>query len=815
MIQLEHLHVEDFRGIRVLDLPLKSKSFAVHGPNGSGKSGVVDAVDFALSGSIHRLSGAGTGGVSLVKHGPHVHKRDDPGAAVVELTVKDISTGDTAVIRRSIKDPNSFTLIPDTERMRKSIAEAQAHPELTLSRREIIRYVLAQPGARAQEVQALLKLDRLDEFRKLLKSTLTKSSNALNTATTEKSTAETGFAGHLNIGELLVGEIAREVNQRRTVLGAEPLTDITIDTNLEDGLAATADASTFNLAAALREVTSVIGALDDLTDLIARQAALTAVVEQLIDNPTLLDALKNRQLLDAGLEAVIDGLCPLCDHDWEDIDTLRAHLNEKLARSSSAGAIRRQLLQAAEAYRTDLRRLKDTVDRAIPFATSHGADDLPHKLTTFSTAVAAHAQSVGETPESILSSAGALMPATVALDADARQMVIDLATTLRALPDQSEATAARSFLAIAQDRWSRVRVARAQATKATAVRDNAQIVYTQYCEIADAALKDLYEAVEADFSRYYQIINSDDEGSFTAELKPSSGSLDLAVDFYGIGKFPPTAYHSEGHQDGMGVCLYLALVKQLLDKDFRYAVLDDVVMSVDVNHRRQFCELLKNEFPNVQFIITTHDVVWARQMQSAGLITSKAQARFYGWTVDGGPVYEQGDIWERIDEDIAKEDVAGAAHKLRRRLEAAAADVAESIGGRVAYQGDNQYDPSVFLDAVKGRYGDLLGKAADAANSWGDETAATAVKAKKAARVAILPDQEAEAWIINALVHNNDWATASVNDFRPVLEATRAFLDLFTCDNPECGGWIHVVGRPEESLRCDCGNYNLNLKKKK
>lgn len=231
MIQLEHLHVEDFRGIRVLDLPLGSKSFAVHGPNGSGKSGVVDAIDFALSGSIHRLSGAGTGGVSLLKHGPHVHKRDDPGAAVVELTVKDITTGDRAVLRRSIKDPGVVTLTPDSEAMRQSIAEAQAHPELTLSRREIIRYVLAQPGTRAQEVQTLLKLDRLDEFRKLLKSTLTKTSGALTTANAEKSTAETNFAAHLGIGELLAGEIGREVNARRTVLGAEPLIEITTPTS--------------------------------------------------------------------------------------------------------------------------------------------------------------------------------------------------------------------------------------------------------------------------------------------------------------------------------------------------------------------------------------------------------------------------------------------------------------------------------------------------------------------------------------------------------------------------------------------------------
>src|SRR5665648_229882 len=173
MIQLEHLHIEEFRGIREIDLPLGSKSFVVHGPNGSGKSGVVDAIDFALTGNIGRLAGSGTGGVTLAKHGPHVHQRDNPAAAIVALTVKDIDTGVTAVLTRSIKYPTQFTLDPDTTEMREAIAHAQAHPELTLSRREIIKYVVSKPADRAQGVQALLKLERLDLFRRLLRSSLT------------------------------------------------------------------------------------------------------------------------------------------------------------------------------------------------------------------------------------------------------------------------------------------------------------------------------------------------------------------------------------------------------------------------------------------------------------------------------------------------------------------------------------------------------------------------------------------------------------------------------------------------------------------
>jgi recombinational DNA repair ATPase RecF len=56
MIQLKAVRIEEFRGIRELELDLDLKSFVVLGPNGSGKSGVVDAIDFALTGNVARQS---------------------------------------------------------------------------------------------------------------------------------------------------------------------------------------------------------------------------------------------------------------------------------------------------------------------------------------------------------------------------------------------------------------------------------------------------------------------------------------------------------------------------------------------------------------------------------------------------------------------------------------------------------------------------------------------------------------------------------------------------------------------------------------
>lgn len=813
MIQLEHLRIKDFRGIRLIELPLNSTSFVVHGPNGSGKSGVIDAIDFALTGRIGRLLGAGTGGVTLLRHGPHVHKRDDPGAAVVEITVRDVDSGDTAVLKRSVKESSRFSLEPDSPAVRASVIEAQLHPELTLSRREILQYVVSKPADRAQQVQALLRLDRLEGFRKVLKSTVSKATQELQGVETAVRTAENKVASHLMVdAQLLVSEVEREVNKRRATLGLDLLTKVTIESDLNAGLKNAAARSSFNLASAKREVAVLNTSLGDREVLAELQSDLIGAIDAIANDQSVLEGVQHRQLVESGVAVLSDNHCPLCDHAWETRDALKAHLDEKIRRSNEASNLQNTLATAAAAYRRGVASLKSYVDSVVPYAKTHGVDTLQSRLKTYSSSLHTHEQTVGSKTEEILATRSSLLAAAYAPSSELVTELGQLVETLEMEPDQSEMQAAQTFLALAQERWVDVRIARSALAKAKSVSGKTTLIYEEYCKAVDTALETLYQTVEADFSRYYQIINPDDEGSFSAELKPTAGSLDLSVDFYGLGKFPPTAYHSEGHQDGMGVCLYLALVKQLLGEDFRYSILDDVVMSVDVNHRKQFCRLLKQEFPDVQFIITTHDSVWARQMQSEGLITSKSQARFYSWNVDDGPLYEQGDIWDRIEEDLQREDIPGAAHKLRRRLEAAAADLAHNLGASVPYRGDNSYDLSVLLNGVKGRYKDLLAKAAKAANKWGDEMVKAEVEVKKLARAQVIPEQEGEAWIVNKLVHNNDWVNASVSDFRPVLDATKAFLNLFLCENEKCSGWIRVIGLPEESLKCDCGRFNLNLK---
>src|ERR1035437_5455087 len=98
MIKLDFAHIEEVRGIRKLKIDFQKATFAISGPNGSGKSGVIDAIEFGLTGQISRLTGPGTKGLSVSEHGPHVDKTKFPGAAFVELRVFLPGIGKSATI---------------------------------------------------------------------------------------------------------------------------------------------------------------------------------------------------------------------------------------------------------------------------------------------------------------------------------------------------------------------------------------------------------------------------------------------------------------------------------------------------------------------------------------------------------------------------------------------------------------------------------------------------------------------------------------------------------------------------------------------
>lgn len=815
MIKLEEIYIEEVRGIRKLKLDLGQGTFAISGPNGSGKSGVIDAIEFGLTGQIGRLSGKGTKGLSVAEHGPHVDKSNFPEAASVELKVYLPTLGKSATIIRKISEPRKPKITPADADIKAVLKEVAEHPELTLSRREILRFILIEATKRSEEVQTILKLESIGHIRGALNTAHNKLQSALKSAETQTKTTQDTLQRHLNIATLHAKDLLEAVNKRRELLGLDLIPALTQDTWLDAGLTTETPAPPFSKQTALRDLKALSDQAATFPGLGKEAAnAIVAGLQKLEGDPALFAALQHRALIEKGLELLDGPECPLCDTRWEDESALLDHLKAKLAKSEEAGQLQAMLLKHGEALAFEIAKMTPLLALAQKIAGAEQQNAFEKGLSNWKADL--------EEVKGKLASLDGLTGLKDRLEAGWIGAPKGFAASLKSLiekvnanPDQTATIEAQTFLSAAQIRLGDYREARRKRKAAEIACISAKAAYETYCRVMEEELNQLYDDVQEDFSAFYRQINQDDESKFTAKLTPTEGRLDFDVNFYERGLFPPAAYHSEGHQDGMGVCLYLALMKRLMDDRFSLALLDDVVMSVDSGHRYQFCKLLKTQFPDTQFIITTHDRLWAEQMKSAGLVSAKTSVAFYGWTIETGPLVESNEeIWQEIDKSLAKGKVGDAASTLRHHLEYVASVLADGLGGQPKYHSDGSYDLGELLPAALSRLKKLYAKAADAAQSWGNEAPKDEALARKEALAKASSAASVEQWAVNKAIHYNAWANFDRKDFEPVVNAFKELLECVRCKS--CKSWLYVTPPrgTAESLRCTCGTVNMNLNAK-
>ena len=347
MIKLESAHIEEVRGIRKLDLDFHREKFAISGPNGSGKSGVIDAIEFGLTGHIGRLAGRGTKGLSVAEHGPHVDKTKFPDAAFVELKIFLTEICKSVTITRKIKSPNKPKIEPADPEVKAVLAEIADHPEITLSRREILRFILVEPTKRSDEIQTILKLDEIGETRSALNAAQNKLQTAQKIGAAQVQSSRDALQLHLQISMLRPEDLLEAVNQRRKALGLPEIAELTAGTKLDAGLSSVAKSPDFNKPSALRDLKALSEAAKGFQNLAKKEeAGIIADLAKLEADPALLAALQRRSFIEKGLDLVDGPECPLCDKPWTDEQHLRDHLKAKLAKSLAKSEEARKLQQA-------------------------------------------------------------------------------------------------------------------------------------------------------------------------------------------------------------------------------------------------------------------------------------------------------------------------------------------------------------------------------------------------------------------------------------------------------------------------------------
>jgi len=121
---------------------------------GLARSGVIDAIEFGLTGQILGASfGKGTKRPFRLRNmGRTSIKLNFPGRGVRELKVFLQKSGNRQRSPERFR-PKKTKDRPSDGDVQAALAEIADHPEITLSRREILRFILGEPTKRTEEIQ--------------------------------------------------------------------------------------------------------------------------------------------------------------------------------------------------------------------------------------------------------------------------------------------------------------------------------------------------------------------------------------------------------------------------------------------------------------------------------------------------------------------------------------------------------------------------------------------------------------------------------------------------------------------------------------
>lgn len=812
-MKLRRLSVQQFRGIRSLSLTLNGKSTVVIGANGTGKSSLVDALDFLLTGSVRRLTGEGAGGISLAKHGRHIDATLESSFVEAEFT-SDLTSGSTVVLRRTMADPNhlgaSGAIPLDVQRF-LDLAQSGAHHLLT--RREILKYILTEPAQRFRQVASLLQLSELDSLRRQIQGASRDAQDAFRQADAVRRTRLDSVLRSFNPPAESTADLLARTNSHRRLLGGDPLPAFELAALRRDlippSIAANSPLQSHRTKELLESIEQWLSV--GHTKVAERAAKYLDGISGLRKDGASVKALSAADLISRGLNLVATDECPLCLAEWNQ-EELQQFLNRRLAAAADARRVLRALAEERVQIRAQITSIQSVV-RSLAAAVEASLPQISGRLATYSNALDFYAGQlliepvVGNPPEAEARTRaeGQLAPAGIIRD------VRTLRETASALPDLTGAQQAWDELTGLERAIVDFREARAGADVCKRAASQLAALDKLFLEARDQVLQATYDAIAGRLTDLYRRLHGQDEAQFQASISPTRAGLKLEVDFFGRGSHPPSALHSEGHQDSMGVCLFLALTEYLTGGHVPLLILDDVLMSVDQGHRRAVAEVLRDEFRDVQFVITTHDRVWWRQLQSLGVVARETAFEIRQWSIDDGPtlIENAGRMLAGAQAALTAGDVPRAAHQLRRAVEIHFRDICDGLGAPVRFRGDGSYGAGEFVLAANKRLAELLRLAKQAATSWGRSV--DSIDQLDAARAQVSRSFSEENWAVNPNIHYNDWADFSPEDFRGVLDAYTELFALYVCRT--CGStlWITEDGVKPTGLRCACGEIGLTL----
>ena len=707
---IRSIRFEHFRGLPDSDFKLKGKSLVLLGANGKGKSAVVDGIEFLFSGQVGRFVGTGTGSIDHNDAIRHVRKLGVP-----KVTLS-LSPSNGAISRSLDSETLSIT---DRQSVKGYLAKHPGVDAFILRRSKILDFVCDQDADRYRKFIQLLGVSHVDTLQRTFVDAEKQANDSVQRARNAYLMKLAVFKDPVakfapqNLAQVLV-----HVSDAVTANGHEKLAewpDAVIRLPLLKAMRP--EANKEKIDALTRALVSLENPLPP--DIGSDITTANALRQKLVTLGTFsVDAPRNNIIAEAAsylTKYPTETSCPLCEKVFDQ------PLADVLVRLKQRGDALRELREAVANRKASVGRIQ----RYCEAVAAQIAKDLEHSAllepVTKQTLRDARASTLRwlrsiKRAESITTGLDLTTPQCLSILAVTRSAcATDLKAQKVALvpPDTSKLEAAIALVEKGVAAHAEIVAAEGAIVRANELARRATVAKDAFSKARESAIQKVFEAIAKTVLDYYRrlhdVVDDSERSECTAlELKPTSraaaGGLRLAIQFLGLADSKdPRAFLSEGHLDSLGLCLFLATVR-IFNPPGSLLVLDDVLTSIDREHRRRVGELLFQEFADYQIVLTTHDEHWHDLLNTSarawGIQGNWAFVKVESWNVDSGPSLSEVDSsWEFVDAHLTEADYRELGGPFRLILEDFLKRTAAKLELKIKFKFDGKYTSGDFANA--------------------------------------------------------------------------------------------------------------------
>ena len=666
------MEINSFRGIKHEDLKLNTRSLILLGENGTGKSSITNAIEYLFTSQVDSLKG------SLdIDHDKAIRFfGENNGKTNVKAVL-----GNGLTIERNEDGWNC------PEEIRPIIDEI-ANGSNILNRKKLLTFIDSQPKKRYEAIGKLFGYDYLDDVETIFR----KGHNKLETSLADKKEEYTNYIRSLSAAlgldfklrykkltkknKALNYESSREqyglciskLNEK--IQGKFP--NIEEETNFDKylkDLEETLDSSNKQHA---------ITIIDSIKGISLKEDKLNQILKRYEE--LYLESAKNASLLlnllNDSREYIIlnnSSKCPVCKSDIDNEElgkSLSLEIEDLNGKMTSIEALKEETYEFIS-YLEELNENFKLIEKQIQLIDDDKSQILEIQMENISSI------------ETLISNLESLINYEISASeiinplGMSKSRLVDIIIHLESRYFNADKEYERTLELFNQSLTLLINLDKIQKDIDSIEKEYAlaKATYDVYKKEKVKYIKNTLEELTDRINEYYNFIHGEDSiNSPKFEVSGSTG-LKLKINTFNE-ECDPREYSSEGHLDSLGLCIFLAFIKE--NCNVPIIILDDIVATVDLSHKERIARLLLDEFEDYQLILTTHNKTWFNQIRNLRRAKDwkfKEKGKFMyveitSWNLDEGPHLSnhKTDI-QIIQKHLIHNDLVAAVHASRRLLE--------------------------------------------------------------------------------------------------------------------------------------------------